>query len=340
MGSFSNISWAFPWAFLGIVPLLGLSAFLYFRRAKQLPSLQFSGLEVFKQIPQGWKARISGAPQVIKLLALLFAVIALARPQIANVKVKKNTEGIDIMLVMDISDSMLIEDMTPENRYGAAKQTVRDFIKNRVSDRIGLVFFSGEAFNKVPLTSDYKMLLDAVEEFKPNRNLKMGTAIGVGLAMAVARLKESVAKSRVIVLLTDGDNNSGTIAPEVALDIAKGYGIRIYTIGIGRDGPTQLPVYITDAFGRTVKTYQPFTGDVNDKLLGQLAEETGGKYFRATETRALQEVFKQIDRLEKTKIDVNRYTKYAEVFQDYLKWALLFYLFGFILSRTFLRRSP
>jgi len=329
-----------PVYFLLFIPLVALAVYRYYQRNKKLPSLQFSHLGVMKTVPQGVRAKISFIPEVLKFFSLALAIIALARPQEANTKIKKNVEGIDIMLILDISDSMLIEDMTPENRLGAAKKTIRDFISNRASDRIGLVAFSGESYTRVPLTLDYAILLDSLEKLEPSRTLKMGTAIGVALANGVARLKDSVAKSRIAILLTDGENNSGTIAPETALEIAKGFKIKIYTIGIGLDGPTQLPVITTDPFGRRIKTYQPFSSTVNDDLLTRLADETGGKYFRASKTQVLQSVFREIDRLEKTKIDVNRYTKYSELFQKYLKWGIIFYLLAFLLSRTVLRRAP
>ncbi|MGE3975286.1 MAG: VWA domain-containing protein [Bdellovibrionales bacterium] len=328
------------WAFLLLIPLAALIFYRWLQRNKSFPSIQFSDISSFKDVPKGFRAKLFYLPDALKVLAFLLAIYALARPQESNTRMKKNVEGIDIVLTMDISDSMLIEDMEPENRYGAAKKTAIDFIKSRVSDRIGLVLFSGEAFTRVPLTLDYPLLIDACRDIAVSRKLKMGTAIGVGLATAIARLKDSTAKSRVVILLTDGENNSGTIAPETALEIAKGYGIRIYTIGIGRDGQTQLPVTVTDPFGRPVKTYQPFFSKVNQDLLQTLATETGGKYYRATETKDLAAVYREIDRLEKTKVEVNKYTKYTELFSGYLKWALFFYLLSFVAGRTVLRRVP
>ncbi|HEX4923371.1 MAG TPA: VWA domain-containing protein [Bdellovibrionales bacterium] len=338
-----NTVTAFAWAswemFFWLIPVAAVTAWLLLKRGRRA-SLQFSTVKLFKGLPRGFRARLTPVPNVLKVAALVLAVVALARPQESSTKVKKNVEGIDIMFAMDISDSMLIEDMEPENRYGAARKTIVDFIKGRVSDRMGLVLFSAEAYTRVPPTLDYKVLLDATNDIQVTRKLKMGTAIGVGLATAVARLKESTAKSRVVILLTDGENNSGTIAPETALEIAKGYGIRVYTIGVGRDGPTQLPIFTTDPFGKQIKTYQPFYSKVNEELLEKLATETGGKYFRATRTKDLSEVYREIDRLEKTKVDINRYTRYAELFQNYLKWAVLLYLLGFGAARTVLRGVP
>ena len=334
------MTWATPQLFLLFIPLLLAAGYFWFRGNKKIPTVQFSHLGALKSLKSPLRAKLSILPNVLKITALILIVVALARPQIANTKVKKNVEGIDIILTLDISDSMLIEDMTPENRMEAAKKTIREFVENRVSDRIALTVFSGEAYTRVPLTLDYKLLQESIAQIQPSRNIKMGTAIGVALANAVSRLKDSTAKSRVIILLTDGENNSGTIAPETALEIAKSFGIKVYTIGIGQDGQSQLPVYATDVFGRKIKTYQPIHSAVNDTLLTQIAEETGGKYYRAVHTKALEKVFSDINRLEKTKIDVNKFTKYKEQFQDFLFWAVILYFASIFLNRTWLRRVP
>jgi Ca-activated chloride channel family protein len=331
--------WANLSAFLLLVPLLFMLGWAWWRDRRKRPSVQFSSLGFKKTVGPGLRARLSWLPLVLYAVALGFMITALARPQKADTRVKKNIEGIDIMMVLDVSDSMAIEDMTP-NRMEASKKMIKQFIQKRASDRIGYIIFSGESYTRVPLTLDYNILLQSVSETKISRNIKMGTAIGVALANAVARLKDSTAKSRVIVFLTDGENNSGTIDPETALEVAKGYGIRIYTIGAGVDGDAQLPVESTDAFGRKVKRYQPIHSTVNDDLLGKMASETGGKYYRATNTEALGKVFNDIDRLEKTKIDVNQYTKYDELYQ---KWAMLgvwLSIAALALGQTVLRRVP
>lgn len=322
-----------------VVPLLFMSAYWIFLR-KKVSSLKMSSLSFFSDIPRGVRAYLVELPLYLKILASIFIVLALARPQESETKVKRNVEGIDIMMVIDISDSMLIEDMQPKNRMESAKKTVEEFIKKREFDRIGVTVFSGEAYTRVPLTLDYDILLDSVKQIEPQRAVKMGTAIGVALASAVGRIKDSTAKTRVIVLLTDGENNTGTIDPLTALDIAKGYKIRIYTIGIGKDGEAQLPVYQTDPFGRRVKTYQPIYSAVNDDLLDKMARETGGKYFRVTKTDVLQNVFKEIDSLEKSKVEVNTFTRYTELFQKYLKWAFFFYTLALVFEYSLFRRGP
>jgi Ca-activated chloride channel family protein len=322
-----------------LIPLALLTGWMLLRERNSRPALQFSTLAVVKSVQRGFRARLKWLPQILYVAALVLAIAALARPQRADTKVKKNVEGIDIMLVLDVSDSMLIEDLQP-NRLEASKEMISRFIQKRVSDRIGFIVFSGESYTRVPLTLDYPILLQSVKEVKISRNIKMGTAIGVALANGVSRLKESEAKSRVLVFLTDGENNSGTIDPETALDIAKGYGIKIYTIGAGIDGDAQLPIESLDAFGRKVKRYQPIHSTVNDELLGKMAKETGGKYYKVTDTKALGNVFTDIDRLEKTKIDVNEYTRYAELFPPWLQWAVVFAIGSLALGQTIFRRLP
>lgn len=327
-------------AFALFLPLVGALVYLYWRRRRQRPTLGFSSLQHLRSISPAFRARIRLLPLILNVLALALVIVALARPQRADTKIKRSVEGIDIMMVLDVSDSMLIEDMKPVNRLESCKLMIKEFIEKRVSDRIGLVVFSGESYTRVPLTLDYKLLQQSLAEVKISRNVKMGTAIGVALANGVARLRESTAKTRVLVLLTDGENNSGTIDPETALDIAKGYGIRVYTIGAGRDGEAQLPIESVDAFGRKFKRYQPIHSTVNDELLTKLATSTGGKYWRAETTNALKGVFNEIDRLERTKIDMNQYTKYAELFPPWLRAGVLVWLVAQILGMTVLRRAP
>jgi Ca-activated chloride channel family protein len=333
-------SWNTQIAFF-LIPLVILIGVYWFRRKSEMnASLQMGSTSALKSIARGWRAKFSDVPTYLKLISAICIIVALARPQESTTQIKRNVEGIDIMIAFDISDSMLIEDMLPENRLESAKQTIAEFIAGRVSDRIGLVVFSGESYTRVPLTLDYPLLLNNLKEVKTSRNIKMGTAIGVALANAVARLKDSKAKSRVIIFMTDGENNSGTIAPETALDIAVGYGVKIYSIGMGKDGQAQLPVYIQDAFGNTIKQYRPMHSQVNEPLLTKFATSTGGKFWRASTTSGLADVFHQIDGLEKTKIDVDKFTRYAELYQPWLFAAILFYILSLVLSQTVFRRGP
>ncbi len=331
-----------PEAFWLFIPLVLLAVYLWWARNKKRPTLKFSGVSSFQRMPGGMRGRFLWIVSALQFLAIALLIFSLARPQRSDTRVKKNIEGIDIMIALDISDSMLIEDMRPLNRLEAAKETISKFVDKRISDRIGVVVFAGESFTLVPLTLDYALIKDRVGEIQTAQQarIKDGTALGVALANAAGRLKDSTAKSRVIIFMTDGENNSGTIDPETGLDIAKGYGLKIYSIGIGRDGPTRIPVYQKDVFGNRVKSYQPFESTVNDDLLGRMAKDTGGKYFRASREDSLMGVFNDIDGLEKTKIDVNKYTRYTELFPSYLGTALVLLLLSWLLANTVLRRAP
>lgn len=335
------IIWATASAFALFVPLALVVGWRMWNERRGRPALQFSSIEPVKKLSPGLRSHLRWLPPIMMFASLVCAVLALARPQRADTKVKKNVEGIDIVLCLDISDSMVIEDMPPaKNRMESAKQVLKKFVERRPNDRIGYVVFRGEAFTRVPMTLDHNLLNNSIEETKPTRNIKDGTAIGSALATATARIKDSTAKTRVIVFATDGENNSGTIDPETALEIARGYGIRIYSIGIGKDGEAQLPIETLDAFGRRVKRYQPIHSSVNDELLGRFATQTGGKYYRATDNRGLERVFQDIDKLEKTKVDVNQYTKYAEIFPPFLTAAVWLFLLSLFFGQTVLRRSP
>ena len=305
--------WANPWAFLLFVPLLLLLLLFWWRKQKTSePSLEFSDLKKVKSIPPSLRTQLLFLPNTFRYLACIFMILALARPQEAGVQLRRHVNGVDILLVLDISESMLIEDMRPLNRLQAAKKTLKEFIEGRASDRMGLIVFSGEAYTRIPLTLDYSLLLRTVESIRTSRNIRMGTALGVALGSSVTRLRESKAKSRVIILLTDGENNSGTIDPETAVEIAKGYGLRVYTIGIGKDGPTRLPIFRQLPSGKRIKNYIPFYSKVNEKLLKFIAEQTGGRYYRAEKTKNLQAVFKEINSLEKTRFETNSLISYKE----------------------------
>jgi Ca-activated chloride channel family protein len=334
------IVWQNPLAFGLFLVLIGLIYGIYFWRPQKKSSLKFSTIGGLQGVPRGFKSKLIHVPVIIKWLSAAFIVLAIARPQLANVKIKKNIEGIDIMVSLDISDSMLIEDMLPVNRLESSKKTIAEFIKGRVSDRIGLVVFAGEAYTRVPLTLDYPLLLENLSQVTTARTIKMGTAIGMALANAANRLKNSTAKSKVIIFLTDGENNSGTIDPETALSLAKELGLKIYSIGMGKDGQAQLPVFIEDGMGNKIKQYRPMHSKVNDELLGKFAAETGGKYWRATKSNDLGDIFREINQLEKTEISSDQYTKYSEKYQKYLVWALVLLVISELLTQTFLRRRP
>ena len=265
------MEWFSPLWFLAFVPLIFLILFLFYKRRTQKSTLKYSHISFFKKNSKGFRSHLSGLFLILKILSMILMIVALARPRSSDIRTLREVDGVDIMIVLDISDSMLIEDMGIDSRLKSAKKTIEEFVNNRAFDRIGLVLFSGEAFTQVPLTLDYAVFLERLREVQTVPLIKKGTAIGVALANGVGRLRASKAKSRVVILLTDGENNSGTIDPQTALDLAKGYGLRIYTIGIGKDGMAQIPVYFRDIFGNKRRSYQTIHSKINDQLLTHLA---------------------------------------------------------------------
>lgn len=334
--------WGQPLYLLLVIPWLLLVIYKLRKGRSQSAALQISSLIAFRSWAGRGRAAFVKLNQLLLYFSLLLLILALARPQRSDAKVKRNVEGLDIVIVLDISDSMLIEDMKPFNRMESAKDTLIKFVKLRSSDRIGVVIFAGEAFTLVPPTLDYELIIDRVSKITTaaKARIKDGTAIGVGTASGAARLKDSQAKSRVMIFMTDGENNSGTIDPETGLEIAKGYGIKIYSIGVGRSGKTTIPVITQDMFGNPVKRYQPFESTVNDDLLGRMASDTGGKYFRASKEDSLLGVFKEINSLETTKIEDNKYVQYKEYFYIFATAGFFLFLLSQILSLTWLRVGP
>lgn len=290
--------------------------------------MRFSYTESFQKLPKSWKTYLRHILFVLEMATLSLFIIALAQPQSSSINQKTNIEGIDIVLAMDISSSMLACDLKPD-RLEASKSVAADFVSERPGDRIGLVVFSGETFTQVPLTTDHGMMLNMLKDMKCGM-LEDGTAIGDGLASAISRLKDSEAISKVVILLTDGDNNAGSIDPVTAAEIAKIYGIRIYTIGAGTTGMAPYPVQTP--FG-TIQ-YQQIPVDINEPLLQQIADKTGGKYFRATSKEKLQEIYNEIDKMERSKIEINEFKRVHEEFYPFVLWGLIIFAASFILRNT------
>lgn len=314
-----------------LVPLIG---WYIYKLHKSQASLQVSSSEAF-QLPgtSSWKVYMRHLPFVLRMLAIALLIVVLARPQSTNSWQNSSTEGIDIVMAMDISTSMLAEDLKP-NRLEAAKDVAASFINGRQNDNIGLVVFAAESFTQCPLTIDHGVLLNLFKDIQPGI-IQDGTAIGLGLANAVSRIKDSQAKSKVIILLTDGVNNTGEIAPVTAAEIAKTFGIRVYTIGVGTQGEAPYP--IPTAFG---VQYQNVPVEIDEQVLKQIASTTGGQYFRATDNSSLKEIYSEIDQLEKTKISVQKFSKKQE---EYKNWALLVFallLIEVLLRNTVLRNIP
>ncbi|MBI1807841.1 MAG: VWA domain-containing protein [Ignavibacteria bacterium] len=327
------MTFANPEYFL-LLLLIPLLVFWYWKKQKsQLVELKVSTVHVFHIAPRSWRQRLRHALFASRVIALVFMTVALARPQSTSRGENVNTEGIDIVLATDISGSMLAEDFRP-NRIEAAKKVATDFIEGRPDDRIGLVIFAGESFTQCPLTLDHAVVANLLKQVQSGM-IEDGTAIGMGLATAVSRLKESKAKSRVIILLTDGVNNRGFIDPLTASGIAQSFGIRVYTIGVGTQGTAPYPVQTP--FG---VQYQNMPVEIDEELLQKIADQTGGKYFRATDNRKLKAIYDEIDRLEKTKIEVTQFRRHKEEFYSAGIFAGMFLLLELLLSQTIFRKTP
>lgn len=313
-----NITFAHPWYLLGLLLVPLLVVWWLWRYRKQDAAVQHSDIAVFDDIGKGLRVRLRWLPYALRCVAVGAMVVALARPQSSLSRQEMTVEGIDIVMAMDISGSMLAEDFRP-NRLEAAKKVAADFIEGRKSDRMGLVVFAGQAFTQVPLTVDHHVLLQQLGGVKSGV-VRDGTALGDGLATAINRIKDSEAKSKVIILLTDGVNNQGSVDPMSAAEIAKMYDIRLYTIGVGSLGKAPYP--FRDQFGRV--HYQNIDVEIDEPLMRQMAEATDdGRYFRATNKKALEEIFSQIDKMEKSKIDV---TQYAQTKDEQAPWLWLAFL--------------
>lgn len=313
------MTWASPqwfWAFLLLALMVGLTIWRAYKR--QTPALLFSSIQPLISTPGNWKSHLHWLSKICYWLALTALILALARPQLQNTTVEQQAEGIDIVLVLDMSSSMQAEDLKP-NRFEAAKSVALDFIDKRVSDRIGLVTFALKSFTVVPPTLDYRLLKKLLEDLEMGM-IEDGTAIGMGIATAINRLKDSEAKSKVIILLTDGQNNAGEIDPVTAADLAVTYGIKIYTIGAGTRGTAPFPIQ-DPIFGRR---YQNVPVNIDEEMLTEIASMTDGRYFRATDTEELQQIYNQIDELEKTEIEEIIYTDYKDLYIYFLVAAIGF----------------
>jgi Ca-activated chloride channel family protein len=320
----------FFWLFL-LIPIA--IAWLFWKRNHQEPTLKISSLKGF-QASSSFLAKLKPLLMVMRLLALSSLIVAMARPRTVDVSNKtKTTKGIDIVMAVDVSGSMLAKDLKP-NRMEALKRVASNFVEQRPNDRIGLVVYASEAYTKSPVTSDKAVVLDAINSIKYDNVLQDGTGIGMGLTTAVNRLKDSKAKSKIIILLTDGVNNAGFIEPETASDIAQQYGIKVYTIGIGTNGTAEFP-YAIAPNGQFLFRMMPVEIDV--KLLQSIAQKTGGKYFRATGNEKLAQIYAAINKLETTEIEELRFYDYDEKFRPFVWIAGLLLLAEISLRNTIFR---
>jgi len=329
----NNITFARPELFYLLFGLVPMIVWYILRQKRSKASIQISSLESLRNTPLTWKHALRHAVFVLQLGVLILLITCLARPQSSDNWQNQTIEGIDIMIALDLSSSMLARDFQP-NRLEAAKAVATKFISGRQYDRIGLVVFSAESFTQCPLTTDRAVLINLFQDLQSGM-IEDGTAIGLGLANAVSRLKESEAKSRVIILLTDGENNRGEIAPITAAEIAKTFGIRVYTIGIGTIGTAPFPVQTP--FGVQMRDMEV---KIDEKTLQDIANITDGKYFRATNNKTLIEVYKEIDRLERSKIENKEFSKKNEEYRKYGIGALILALLALILQFAVFRHIP
>ena len=307
-------------------------------RKKSEPTMRMSDTFAFRYAPKSWKVRLMPLQMILRLVAFTLLVVALARPQTSNSWKNRQSEGIDIMLAMDVSTSMLAEDLKP-NRIEAAKMVAAEFIAGRPDDNIGLTIFAGESFTQCPMTTDHASLLNLLQNVRADiasRGLiSDGTAIGMGLANAVGRLKASKAKSKVVILLTDGSNNMGDISPMTAAEIAQSLGIRVYTIGVGTNKVAPYPMPVAGGV-----QYVNMPVEIDTKTLGEIAQTTHGDFYRATNTQELKKIYKEIDQLEKSKMSVKKFKKKYDAFQPFVMVAAIALLLEILLRITIFRRIP
>lgn len=326
-----TVTYVHPSYFYLLLLLIPIIAWYIWKNGKTSPSLRMSTTETLKGIKKSYKVYLLHLPFIFRILALTALVFALARPQSSDNLSNKNVEGINIVMSLDISESMRAEDLKP-TRLDAAKKIGAEFIMNRPNDNIGLVVFAGESFTQSPLTTDKTALVSLLNNVSDDMMEDKGTAIGLGIANAVNRIKDVDAPSKVIILLTDGSNNRGEIDPLTAADLAATYKVRVYTIGVGTNAP-QAPIRINGQ-----RMMMPV--DIDEGTLQEIAKKTGGRYYRATNNESLKSIYQEIDQLEKTKIQVTEYCKKNE---EYLPWALIalsMLILEIVLRKTLLRHIP
>ena len=328
MPDFAHPEW------LWLLILTPLPAAWAWWKSRRRTGMRFSSVSAAKGTGSSLWTQFRGIPVAFRTLALILGVLALARPQERNVVHERNVEGIDVMLVLDMSTSMLAQDFEP-NRFQAAREVANDFIENRSTDRVGLIVFAAEAYTQAPLTIDYLFLQEMLAEVEIGM-IEDGTAVGTAIGMAVNRLRTSEAESKAVILLTDGQNNAGEIDPRTAAEIAEVLGIRIYSIGVGTRG--EAPYVFKGPFGQSYRQLVPV--QIDEEMLSAIAEQTGGRYFRATNREGLQNIYREISELETSEIESRTYTSFDEQYPFFLWPALGFLLMEVLLSTTRLRRLP
>ena len=316
-----------------VIPLLLVLHYIFVELSERRPHLRVSTSVPWTAGRRSFMSVLRHVPFVLRIFALAMIVVAIARPRSSEEMERVDTEGIDIVLAMDVSTSMLARDLTPD-RISASKDIAIEFIAQRPTDRMGIVVFAGESFTQCPLTTDRATLINLMKEVQTDL-IEDGTAIGNGLATAVARIKDSDAKSRVVILLTDGVNNRGEISPQMAAEIAKTYGVRVYTIGVGKEGMAPYPVMTP--WGVEVQNVKV---EIDEALLSEIAESTGGRYFRATDNTKLSEIYSEINKMEKARTTVDSFPVYKELYGKFALLALLAILLELVFNWFVIRRLP
>lgn len=332
------MTFAQPLYFILLALIVPYVVWYVMRHHKSQPKMVVSSLNAFRHYKRSLREYLVHVPFLLRIVCFAAAVCALARPQTSNDWSEENIEGIDIMLCMDVSTSMLAEDLQP-NRIKAARNVAMDFIKGRPNDNIGLTIFAGEAYTQCPMTTDHGVLLNMLDkmdcDMAANGILEDGTAIGMGITNSVSRLKDSKAKSKVVIMLTDGSNNRGEITPADAASMAKEFGVRVYTIGVGAKGKARYPYYVAGH-----KQYVMVDADIDEPTLQNIARTTDGIYYRATSEKSLKEIYQEIDKLEKSKLLVSKFNTKGELFFPYLLVACAALLLELLLRHTLLRTIP
>lgn len=328
-----NLAFAYPYALLLLVLVPIIAIMMFQVHKKRRTSLTVSTTKGIQRIPLSWRVKFRPVVPILQLLSVVLLILGFARLQETNIKENIESEGVDIVLSLDISGSMLAEDLKP-NRLEAAKNTGATFIKERPTDRFGLVIFSGESFTQCPITVDHQVVMTQLDKIT-NGLLEDGTAIGMGLATGVDRLKDTKGKSRVLILLTDGINNSGLIDPLTALELAKAYNVKVYTIGVGTIGQALFPTQTQFGVKKRMEDVK-----IDEDLLKKISNETGGLYFRATDNNSLSNIFKEIDKMEKTKVDVSAYKQHKERFHLFVLLGISTLVLSIILQYTVFKKLP
>jgi len=329
-----------PYFFLLLIFIVPMVWLYIVRELRHRVTIRFSDLSIIRNLPQSPFLKLRHMLPVLRIAGFCFLVVALARPQKTLKEVETTTEGVDIMLILDISESMKALDFKPDNRLAVAKRNIKEFVTKREHDRIGLVLFASRAFTRCPLTNDYGVILQMIED-ADFTDFSQATAIGTAIATAANRLKDSQAKSKVIILLTDGANNAGDIPPLTAAQAAGELGLKIYTIGVGKEGKVPFPVEIVDPnTGRRHQRIQTMESDLNEKELAEIARLTNGAFYRAQNPEELKKIYDEIDKMEKTEIKSISYISHSEYFYPWLWIGFLIIMLEMILQKTVFRRIP